>query len=40
MLAEQLDEIERALSIQLPADYKEWASKLPPVDEETESWRL
>ena len=38
MTATDLSKIETSLSIQLPADYKEWALKLPPVDEETETW--
>jgi hypothetical protein len=38
MTAEQLQGIDRSLSIQLPPDHKKWALKLPPADEETESW--
>ena len=35
---QELDEIETSLGVVLPRNYREWALRLPKVDEETKSW--
>lgn len=38
MTTQELNEIETSLGIILPENYREWALRLPKVDEEKESW--